>query len=102
MARAPIGQEPLHDDHETIASLWVRPVDALARQEAGELQMITPTISHLEYLAPFATTEEAMADAAAIRHPPTVEPELPTGAEGVAVVLPGDPGYGQAGSPTVG
>jgi 8-oxo-dGTP pyrophosphatase MutT (NUDIX family) len=102
VARAPIGQEPLHDDHETIASLWVRPVDALARQEAGELQMITPTISQLQYLAPFATTEEAMADAAAIRHPPTVEPELRTEAEGMAVVMPGDPGYGQAGSAPVG
>jgi len=77
VARAPIGQEPLHDDHETIASLWVRPADALTRQQAGELQMITPTITHLEYLVPFATTEEAMADAATIRHPATVEPELP-------------------------
>jgi hypothetical protein len=64
--------------------------------------MITPTISQLQYLAPFATTEEAMADAAAIRHPPTVEPGLPTEAESVAVVMPGDPGYGQAGSPQVG
>ena len=35
VARAPIGQEPLHDDHETIASLWVRPADALARQVVG-------------------------------------------------------------------
>ena len=26
-------QEPLHDDHETIASLWVRPVDAGAGRE---------------------------------------------------------------------
>ena len=31
LARAPQAQEPLHDDHETIASLWVRPVEALAR-----------------------------------------------------------------------
>jgi hypothetical protein len=54
----------------------VRPADALTRQQAGELQMIMPTITHLEYLVPFATTEEAMADAATIRHPSTVEPEL--------------------------
>ncbi len=38
VARAPQAQEPLHDDHETIASLWVRPADALARQERGELR----------------------------------------------------------------
>jgi 8-oxo-dGTP pyrophosphatase MutT (NUDIX family) len=102
VARAPVGQEPLHDDHETIASLWVRPTDALARQEAGELQMITPTITHLQYLEGFATTEAAMADAATIRHPPTVLPELLPKAEGVAVVMPGDPGYGQAGQSSVG
>jgi len=102
VARAPVGQEPLHDDHETIASLWVRPADALARQEAGELQMIAPTISQLEYLERFATTEEAMADAATIRHPATVEPELRIDPEGASVVMPGDPGYGQAGSQSVG
>jgi 8-oxo-dGTP pyrophosphatase MutT (NUDIX family) len=102
VARAPVGQEPLHDDHETIASLWVRPVDALDRQQTGELQMITPTISHLEYLAPFATTEEAMADAATIRHPPTVEPELRPTAEGFDVLMPGDAGFGQAGQRPVG
>ena len=102
VARAPVGQEPLHDDHETIASLWVRPTDALARQEAGELQMITPTISHLEYLVPFATTEEAMADAATIRHPPTIEPELRPKSDGVEVLMPGDAGFGQAGQNTVG
>lgn len=102
VARAPVGQEPLHDDHETIASLWVRPVDALARQQVGELQMITPTISQLEYLSPFATTEEAMADAATIRHPPTVEPELLPKDDGFEVVMPGEPGYGQVGPKPVG
>src|SRR5690606_13001052 len=29
VAEAPPSQEPLHDDKETIASLWVRPADAL-------------------------------------------------------------------------
>ena len=33
----PRRQEPLHDDNETIASLWVHPADALARRGAGEL-----------------------------------------------------------------
>jgi 8-oxo-dGTP pyrophosphatase MutT (NUDIX family) len=76
VARAPLGQEPLHDDHETIASLWVRPADALERQRAGELQMITPTLTNLEYLTPFASADEALADAATIRHPATVRPQL--------------------------
>ena len=78
VAHAPVGQRPLHDDNETIASLWVRPLDALERQKTGELQMISPTITHLEYLAAFATADEAMADAATIRHPATVEPRTAT------------------------
>ena len=75
-AHAPEGQEPLHDDHETIDSLWVHPVDALDRQRAGTLQMITPTIAHLEWLAAFPTADAAMADAATISHPPTIRPGL--------------------------
>jgi 8-oxo-dGTP pyrophosphatase MutT (NUDIX family) len=76
VARAPATQEPLHDDHETIASLWVRPADALDRQRQGELPMITPTLANLEYLTPFATADEALADASTICHPPTILGEL--------------------------
>jgi 8-oxo-dGTP pyrophosphatase MutT (NUDIX family) len=102
VAHAPVGQRPLHDDNETIASLWVRPLDALERQKAGELQMISPTITHLEYLAAFATADEAMADAAKIRHPATVEPQLLPKADGVDVLMPGDPGYDKIGRGSVG
>src|SRR4051812_15555779 len=79
VAHAPVRQEPLHDDKELIDSLWIRPRDALDRQRAGTLQMITPTIANLEYLASFATAHEAMADAATIVHPATVEPQLEAG-----------------------
>ena len=44
VAEAPPSQEPLHDDAETIASIWVRPADALARSKARELQMFPPTV----------------------------------------------------------
>jgi 8-oxo-dGTP pyrophosphatase MutT (NUDIX family) len=76
VAHAPEGQEPLHDDTETIASLWIHPAEALERQKAGDLQMISPTISNLQYLAAFPTADAVMADAATIRHPVTVRPEL--------------------------
>ena len=38
--------------------------------------MITPTLANLEYLTPFATADEALADASTIRHPPTILGEL--------------------------
>lgn len=102
VAHAPVGQRPLHDDNETIASLWVRPLDALERQKTGELQMILPTITQLEYLAAFSTADEAMADAATIKHPTTVEPPLRPEPEGFDRLTPGDAGYDKIGQGPVG
>ena len=48
VAAAPEAQEPLHDDKETIASLWVRPADALQRLADGELSMFPPTIASIK------------------------------------------------------
>ena len=67
LARAPIGQEPLHDDNETIASLWVRPAEALARERAGDLQMMPPTIWCLQFLAEHPSVEAALAAARNVR-----------------------------------
>ncbi|MFM7081779.1 MAG: NUDIX hydrolase, partial [Actinomycetota bacterium] len=46
VAVAPSAQDPLHDDKETVASLWVTPSDALSRAKRGELAMIPPTIAN--------------------------------------------------------
>src|SRR6478752_884579 len=56
LAAAPEG-EYLHDDTELIASAWVRPVDALAAAERGELDLIFPTRKNLELLARFDTAD---------------------------------------------
>ena len=70
LARAPHGQVYAHDNIELISSEWVRPTDALARHAAGGFAMILPTISCLEDIGRFATTDELMA----------VQPSAPTGA----------------------
>jgi len=67
LARAPLGQEPLHDDNETIASLWVRPADALAREREGDLRMMPPTIWCLQFLAEHASVDAALAAARHVR-----------------------------------
>lgn len=94
LARAPHDQQPLHDERETIASLWVRPSEALARREAGELEMMAPTLASLEFLAGCGSADEAIAAAAAIGVPPTVEPRMRF-REGkpVGAVMPWEPGY---------
>lgn len=95
VARAPQAQEPLHDDHETIDSVWIRPVDALARCATGELGMLPPTLANLQFLEPHATADDVMAAAAAVVDPPTVLPKLLLDDAGrfVDIVMPGQPGY---------
>jgi hypothetical protein len=94
LARAPQAQEPLHDEHETIASLWVRPADALERQRRGDLAMIAPTMKNLELLLPHATADDALEATAGIGRPPTIQPKLRFDADGrVEVILPSHPDF---------
>ena len=53
VARAPEGQDGAHDDSELVASEWVRPADAIARHERGEIDLIFPTLRSLQALARF-------------------------------------------------
>jgi 8-oxo-dGTP pyrophosphatase MutT (NUDIX family) len=95
LARAPQAQVPLHDDGETIASLWVRPADALERFRAGELAMIPPTIRNLEFLVPHDSADAALSAAAEIGTPPAILPKLRVDDEGrvIGISLPDDADY---------
>jgi 8-oxo-dGTP pyrophosphatase MutT (NUDIX family) len=75
VARAPGGQEPLHDDVETSSSTWVRPSEAVARGRAGDLRIIFPTRRTLESVGAYATTADAF-DAAIGRSPEPVTPRI--------------------------
>lgn len=95
MAKAPEAQEPLHDDVETIASLWVRPDRALEMWRAKQLVMLPPTVVSLDRLARFATADAALADAAAQSMPEQRLPRLVLGPdEGfLDIILPNDERY---------
>ena len=95
LAAAPGSQEPLHDDKETIASLWVRPADALAMWRAGDLQMFPPTVASIEFLLPHSTVDAAMAAAEAVGVPPVVLPRIVLDDAGrvVGIRRPGDPDF---------
>ena len=101
VARAPEAQEPLHDDSETIASLWVRPADALRMWEAGELQMFPPTVVSLQLLEPHWTADAAMSAAAAVGVPRPVLPKLRVDDDGkvAGILRPGDAGYDELAEP---
>ena len=53
VAPAPAGHAYSHDSDETVASAWMRPIDALGRAVRREIELIYPTYRSLEALARF-------------------------------------------------
>lgn len=101
VARAPEAQAPLHDDGETIASLWVRPADALAMWRAGELQMFPPTVESLRFLEAFSNADAAIVASEAMGVPPRILPKLRLDDDErvLGVVVPGDERYDAVAEP---
>ena len=95
ITEAPTDQEPLHDDKETVDSLWVRPGDALRMQQEGELMMMPPTMSNLRFLLPHENVEAALAAGAAVEQPVCVLPKIRRSEDGqiIGVAVPSDPDY---------
>jgi 8-oxo-dGTP pyrophosphatase MutT (NUDIX family) len=97
VAVAPQSQDPLHDDKETVASLWVTPTDALSKARRGELAMIPPTIANLEFLAAHRSSSQAISAAQKIGVPTPILPKLRYDGDGrvIGIVFPDDPGYAE-------
>ena len=95
LAELPRGQQPRVDGHECVDLLWSAPGDALLAQRRGELLLVFPTIKHLEQLDAFASAR-ALLDHARGRAVSPVAPHVVGSGETARVVLPGEPGYGQA------
>ncbi|HVV35471.1 MAG TPA: hypothetical protein VHC63_02630 [Acidimicrobiales bacterium] len=93
VAAAPPGQVPAHDDRETIATVWIRPQDALAQFEAGRFDLIFPTIRNLEAISRFEKSADLLAAAASIDEVVTILPRVVNDDHGLRILLPGDPGY---------
>jgi 8-oxo-dGTP pyrophosphatase MutT (NUDIX family) len=92
VAAAPDGHAYVHDDSETVASVWIRPGDALARAERGELELIFPTIRNLEQLARFSSARDLL-DAVRDATEGVTPPRMVADASGTRVMLPIDPGF---------
>jgi len=81
VAAAPTQQTPLHDAREVVSQEWLRPADALARNRAGQLELMFPTMTNLDALSRFRRRDELLA-AAAAGPPPDAQPPVWTGARG--------------------
>lgn len=93
---APAGQVARHDEGETIASIWVRPAEALARNEAGEIELMPPTIANLRQIGRFDSADALMAWAEQVTDVPTVLPIVLIEDGQLVILRPGDPGYEEA------
>jgi 8-oxo-dGTP pyrophosphatase MutT (NUDIX family) len=92
VATAPPDAEPAVDGEEIVDLGWFAPAEALEAYARGELQLVFPTIKHLEQLSLFASADEVL-DHARGREVRPVEPRVIMNGETARVVLPGEPGY---------
>jgi 8-oxo-dGTP pyrophosphatase MutT (NUDIX family) len=92
LAAAPAGQEPRADGEETVDLGWHTPAGALDAYRRGALELVFPTIKHLQQLATFSTADALLAWATG-REVVAVEPHVRITGETAHIVLPGEPGY---------
>jgi 8-oxo-dGTP pyrophosphatase MutT (NUDIX family) len=90
LALSPADQIARHDNYETTASEWLRPVEALQRYHRGEIEMAPPQIMSLAHLARFETAS-AVIKAARQQRPPCICPENFEEKGTVVLSYPGDP-----------
>lgn len=92
VALAPPHSPPSPDGAEVADARWFTPCQALHAGEAGEIELVFPTIKNLETLLPYGSADEVLAAA----RQRTVEPILPRVVgtrDDHRIVLPSEPGY---------
>jgi 8-oxo-dGTP pyrophosphatase MutT (NUDIX family) len=94
VAIAPEYQEARHDNRETIAHVWVRPQEALDLCARETINMRFPTIKTLERFAACSTAAALIAEVSSSQE---VQALLPRITRDGRHLLPGDPGYEDAG-----
>ena len=90
IAVAPPAQEALHDNQETISTLWVRPAEALDQHRDSRFDMRLPTVRTLEEFAAYDSVEALMHG---MRNKRDIDANLPRITKKGNYLLPGDPGY---------
>lgn len=91
LVSVPDGAEPRIDGVECIDVTWRTPAAALD----GSLDLVFPTIKHLEQFSPFPSADALLAHARGQEVRPVV-PRIVVEGEVARVLLPGEPGYDDA------
>ena len=92
VVRTPDDAQPAVDGEEVVDLRWIRPQAALDELATGGLQLVFPTIKHLEQLAKFDSVA-ATIEVARRRDVVAVQPRIVDRGEGLRVLLPGEPGF---------
>ncbi|TVS15652.1 MAG: NUDIX hydrolase [Gammaproteobacteria bacterium] len=92
IARAPEDHVLLHDGHESVDSVWIRPQQVLTDAASGKRTVIFPTLRNVEKLADADTVEAAMT-AAQSQRIVTVTPWTEKRDDGVWLRIPVEAGY---------
>jgi 8-oxo-dGTP pyrophosphatase MutT (NUDIX family) len=92
LAPLPAGQEPRVDGEECVELGWFAPDAALEAHRRAQIQLVFPTIKHLEQLRPFASAAELLEHARGRTVEP-IQPRVVVDGEVARVLLPGEPGY---------
>ena len=96
VVEAPSDAEPRVDGAECVDARWIRPQQALDEFAAERLQLVFPTIKHLEQLAELSSVA-ATIEAAMEREVQPVQPRIVVAQGSPTVLLPGEPGFDAAG-----
>jgi len=96
LALAPDDQVAMHDGHESVDSVWIRPAEVLADAESGKRTVIFPTLRNIEKLGRHATPEAAITAASETSPPVTVLPWTEHRHDGTYLCIPPDAGYESA------
>jgi 8-oxo-dGTP pyrophosphatase MutT (NUDIX family) len=92
VALAPPHSPPKPDGVEVSDAGWFEPQAALDASEAGEMELVFPTVKNLETLLGYGRSEEVF-EAARERNVEPILPRVVGTREDHRVVLPGDPDY---------
>jgi 8-oxo-dGTP pyrophosphatase MutT (NUDIX family) len=92
VVEAPADAQPQADGQECVDLRWIAPQAALDAGAQGELELVFPTIKHLEQLTGFDTVE-ATISAAREREVVPIQPRIVVEDGGAKVLLPGEPGF---------
>lgn len=92
LAVAPADHLAVHDGHESVDSVWIRPAEVLEQAKRGERTVIFPTLRNVEKLAEFGSVSEAL-EATRAGAVVRVEPWTERRADGTYLCIPPDAGY---------